>query len=211
MTFRRVFLLLLLAVCLLPGCVSLKREVPRKRMFGLEAGLPSGLRLSAEEGVVFYIRPASLAPPYDSRGFVYRKADGTWESDFHNEFFASPAALLTEQIRRWLAGAHGSVRVVEAGERARATHTLDIRVNALFGDYPEKGVRRAVMEMEFDLYAGGRPAGAAILGRTYRREIPFEETGPDALVGGWNRAFEEILADLVNDLNETGTLSSAGH
>ncbi len=207
MTFRRAFLLLLLAVCLLSGCVSLKREVPRKRMFGLEAGLPSGLQPGAE-GVVFYIRPVSLAPPYDTKSFVYRKADGTWESDFHNEFVASPAALFTEQVRRWLIGAHGSLRVVEADNRARATHTLDIRVNALFGDYPEKGVRRAVLEMEFDVYAGGRPDGAAIFHRTYRREIPFEETGPAALVGGWNRALEEILTALVNDLNEAGTLSS---
>ena len=100
------------------------------------------------------------------------------------------------------------MRVVEADERARATHTLDIRVSALFGDYPKKGVRRAVLEMEFDIYAGGRPDDAALLSRTYRREIPFEETGPIALVGGWNRALEEILTDLVNDLNEAGTLSS---
>ena len=116
--------------------------------------------------------------------------------------------LLTEQVRRWLIGTHGSLRVVEADRRARASHTLDIRVNALFGDYPEKRVRRAVLEMEFDVYAGGRPDGAAIFRRTYRREIPFEETGPAALVGGWNRALEEILTALVNDLKEAGTLSS---
>lgn len=209
MMIRKVFLLSLLAVLIVPGCVSLKREPPRKRMFGLEATRPSGLHLNAD-GVVLQIRTARIALPYDSSGFVYRQGDGTWESDFHNEFFAPPAVLLTEQVRRWLVGAPESLRVVEAGTREKVTHVLHIRVNALFGDYPDEGTRRAVMELEFAIDTAERSAEAVMFERAYRQEIPFEEPGADGLVDGWNRALEGILSDLVNDLNEVGLSAAVG-
>lgn len=203
MNLRTSCLPLLLAFLLLPGCVSLKREPPRKRMFGLEVERPSALRLRAE-GVVLRIRTARIALQYDSRGFVYRRGDGTWESDFHNEFFASPAALMTEQVRRWLVRPPGALRVVGEIDRERATYILSIRVNALFGDYPDEGSRRAVLEMEFAIDAAERSAEAVSFERGYRREIPLEEPGADALVGGWDRALEAILTEFVGDLNDLG-------
>jgi hypothetical protein len=176
-------------------------------MFGLEAVRPSDLRLDAE-GVLLQIRTARVALPYDTRGFVYRGSDGTWQTDFHNEFFATPAVLITEQVRRWLVGLPGALRIVEAGNQERATHILYIRVNALFGDYPDKGSRSAVMELEFALDDAEPSADAVLFERGYRREIPFEEPGADGLVDGWNRALEEILTEMVGDLNAEGLSST---
>jgi len=205
---RKAFLLSLPALLLISGCVSLKREPPRKRMFAIEVERPPALQSSAE-GVVLQIRTARIALPYDGRGFVYRRGDGTWESDFHNEFFAPPAALITEQVRRWLSGPPGALRVVGDVDRDRATHVLFIRVNALFGDYPDEGTRRAVLELEFTIETVERSAGAVLFERGYRREIPFEEPGADALVDGWNRALDAILTEFVGDLNELWS-SAAG-
>lgn len=199
MSLRTAILPSLVVLILFPACVSLKREPPRKRMFGLETVRPSQGRLSAGT-VVLLIRTAHVAAPYDSNGFVYRQADGTWESDFHNEFFAPPAGLITEQVRRWLVGTPGCPRVVEAGTREKLTHILHIRVNALFGDYSDRQARRAVLEMEFAIDAVNRTAEMVVFERAYRREVPFEEPGPDGLIGGWNRSLEEILTELVADL-----------
>lgn len=203
MKWRRAYLPSLLALLVIPGCVSLKREPPRKRMFGLEAVRPVDLRMGAE-GIGLQIRTALIALPYDSRGFVYRMADGTWQEDFHNEFFMPPAVLLTEQVRRFMVGMPGAPRIVEAGTREKATCILYIRVNELFGDYPHKGSRHGVLEMEFAIDAAEPSADVVWFERSYRREIPFEDSGADGLVAAWNTALEEILTELVGDLNAHG-------
>jgi uncharacterized lipoprotein YmbA len=190
---------LLSLLLLAAGCFSLKREPPRKHMYVLDPGSPAGLSSGAEKMVV-RVRPARIAPPYDSKSFVYRLADGTWESDYYNEFFAPPAELLTGQVRRWLAAVPGSWHIIEMGDRESATHTLDIRIHELFADYAQKGTRHAVIDLEFTVRASG-PKSSEFFERRYRREVPFEASGPAALVAAWDGALNGILIDLVNDLN----------
>ena len=199
MRLARPSAMVLVSVTLLAAGCSLKRELPRKHMYLLDAGTPEGLSPGAE-GIVLRVRPARVYPPYDSRSFVYRRVDGTWESDYYHEFFVPPAELLTGQVRRWLAAVSGSWRIVEMGDRESATHTLDVRIHELFADYAQKGTRHAVIDLEFILHGTGSKSPESFE-RRYRREVPFDDSGPAALIAAWNAALRGILSDLVNDLN----------
>ena len=86
------------------GC-SLKRNLPEQRRYALEAPRPEVSDPSAPGDLVIYLRVLRASPLYEGQEFVYRKKDGTFESDFHNQFFALPAQLITGEVRQWLSGA----------------------------------------------------------------------------------------------------------
>lgn len=200
MSARRV-LVALLAAILLAGCFSLKREPPRKSRFAFDVARPA-MPVFTHDAAVLFLRPVRIAHQYDSKGFVYRKKGGTYETDFYNEFFSPPGELFTETIRSWFTGPGLDVRIVDAVDRHLATHTLDVRVNALYGNFSGKNTPRAVLEMEFVLSAPGTGEGEPLFRKEYRRAVPFEEASARALVEGWNTSLEEILTELVTDLRE---------
>ena len=187
------------ALVLSIGCISLKRNPPQKRQFVLDVTRPADLDF-APEGMILQIPTVRMAHLYEGKGFVYRKSDRTFESDFYNEFFASPEELFTEEIRKWFSGTGLSFRVVDASGRYDATHTLDARVNALYGDYSEKKSHRAILTMEFVLYRNGPSGKDAVFRKQYSSAVPFDDATADALIIGWNAALGDILFDLEGDL-----------
>ena len=129
---------------LLAGCFSLKREPPQKNRFGLDVP-PSEELCFTQDGLALYIRPVRVAHLYDGKGFVYRRADGTYETDFYNEFAAPPDELFTEALRSWFSAPGLTLRVVDGIDKHLASLILDVRVNALFADFSEKKSPRSVL------------------------------------------------------------------
>ena len=87
----------------LSGCVNLEKSYPEKRYFILDA--------SREKNVSSHDRRKSLPSAgfvsllnMRARGLFIDLIELSYESDFYNEFFISPASMFTEEIRKQLAG-----------------------------------------------------------------------------------------------------------
>lgn len=187
-----------IALVALSGC-SLKKQYPAKQAFLVEARRSGEARASAASSVL-RVRNLNIAAPFEGKGFIYRKSDLNYESDFYHEFLVSPRALFTEQVRQWL-GASGVFRfALDPASKADATHSLEGNVQVLYGDYRGSASPKAVLMLEFFLTNEQPAASEIVFHKAYRQEIPLENRAPETLAKGWSKALEQILTALEQDL-----------
>ena len=189
---------LLAASFLLFGCVSVERSYPDKHYFVLDISLKESPQDPADTGIL-QMASARVSPRYADRNFVYRRSDTRFESDFYNQFLISPAALVTEELRRELSQAGLFKFVVGSANPLAPTHTMETMVNTLYGDFRDLKAPKAVIEMEFFLTQEASPSGI-VFHKLYQRIVPVQERNPEALVRGWNQGLESISGSLVSDL-----------
>ena len=197
-SIARLFLRSLAASLIFTGCVSIEKSYPDKHYFVLDIALEASTQNPAESGTL-QIASARVSPRYAERNFVYRRSDTRFESDFYNQFLISPGALVAEELRQELSRSGIFKFVVGSANAVAPTHTLETIVNTLYGDFRDLRAPKAVIEMEFFLTQEGSPSGI-VFHKLYHRTVPFSGRNPEALVQGWNRALEAILASLVSDL-----------
>lgn len=190
---------LLSGFVLLSGCVSIEKSYPDKRYFVLDVtrGTPEENPASSR---ILQVPSVRVSPRYADRGFVYRRSDTRFESDFYNQFLVSPSALVTEEVRRKLSGAGIFRYVVGSANPLAPTHTLETMVNTLYGDFRDLNAPKAVIEMEFFLAQEAPTSVGIVFHKVYQQIVPVRERTSEALVRGWNQALEAILISFVRDL-----------
>jgi len=192
---------IVLAILMLDGCVSLTKSNPEKHYYALDAGLQVETYTSLH-GAVLKIRKFRAAPAFEGKELVYRTSDSRYEDDFYNVWLVRPNAMLTQQVLEWLSAAGLFEYVMDSSGPLPATHTLEGRVTALYGDYRSTPAK-AVLGLQFFLIRETSSEPEIFLQREYRKEVELSDTSPDALVNGWNAALRLILSDLDEDLNRS--------
>ena len=197
---RKAFALVALAAAamMLASC-SISRPSPVKRTFLLEPAMPAKVAVARPMSV--RVGAVSVAAPFRGKAFVYRDSDLRYESDYYNEFFVTPAAMLTEATAKALVAANVFRRVVPFGAAADdGDYVLDGFVSELYGDARDAAKPVAVLAMSFYLSPTGVPTPVVIWSREYRQRVPASATTPEALAQAWSAALSAILADLARDL-----------
>ena len=187
------------------GCVNLEKSYPEKRYFILDASRDENIS-SPDTGKALTVRRFRVSPKYEGKGLVYRLEELSYESDFYNEFFISPASMFTEEIRKRLAGSGLFKHVVAPSSLLDSTYILEGAVTALYGDYRVNTVPKAVMEIQFFLLHETDSNPKIIFQSQYHKEEPLNGNTPDALVKSWNEALNQILTEFETDLK--GNLSN---
>jgi len=183
------------------GCVNLERSYPEKRYFVLDASRDEDVTLP-ETGSVLTVRRFRVSPKYEGKGLVYCLKELSYESDFYNEFFISPASMFTEEIRKRLAGSGLFKQVLDPSSLLDSTYVLEGAVTALYGDYRVSTAPKAILEMQFFLLQETDASPKIIFQSQYHKEEPLIGNTPDALVKSWNSALSQILTEFETDLKE---------
>lgn len=179
------------------GC-SLKQAAPIKHSYLVEAKRADPPRPGTEASVL-RVRNVQVNAPFDGRGFVYRRSEYQYHSDFYNEFLVPPRALFTEQIAQWLSTS-GLFKLVEVSGHTDATYGVEGTVSALYGDFRDKQAPKAVLALHFVLRDEQPRSTQAFWAHRYNEEVPLEHSTPEALAAGWSTALQKILAALEKDL-----------
>lgn len=178
------------------GCLDLKKSYPEKRSFVLDVGEPQ--RETRENGtIVIKINKLRVSPLFAGRAMVYRIADLQYESDFYNEWFVAPAALVTQQVHHWLSQISGYQLVGLGMNHLDPTHLLEGTVTEFYGDFRE--APRAVLGLELHLLDAMHDK-QPLYRRTYRQEVPLGDRSSDALAQGLTEALRLALVDIEKDL-----------
>jgi len=188
-------------LCLLSGCIRLASSYPEKRYFLIDISRQEDVSPPATDDVLRVVT-FSVSPQYEGKGFVYRKGDVVYESDFYNEFLISPSDMLTEEVRQWVARSGLFGQVAGLSSHNEPTLFLGGTVTALYGDFSHVSAPKAIMEMEFVLSRDVSAKGEVAFENRCHREIRLDEASPQALVKGWNEALRQILTDLEKDLRD---------
>jgi cholesterol transport system auxiliary component len=194
---RRRAIALLAFAPLVPGC-SFSRPQPAKRRFLLEPPMPeAGTRTQPYS---LRIGSIGVAAPYRDRAMVYRTSDLKFESDFYNEFFVSPAAMIAEATARSLVASRAFARVIPPGVSGdEGDFVLEGFVDALYADGRVAGSAQAEVSIGWFLARVAFPGGVA-WSRSYRERVPIAGTQPEAVADAMNVALGRVLAALARDL-----------
>jgi len=202
---KKILLILIIGIFgLFPfmvGCVNLEKGYPEKRYFILDTSRDTEIS-SPDTGAVLTVCRFRVSPQYEGKGLVYRLEELSYESDFYNEFFVSPASLITEETRKRLAGSGLFKHVVDLASHLDPTYVLEGAVTALYGDYRVNTAPKAVLEMQFFLLNETSTSPKIIYQSQYYKEEPLKGNTPDALVKSWNKALDQILTEFETDLKE---------
>ncbi len=202
---KKVLLIVIIGIFgMLPfmaGCLNLDKAYPEKRYFALEASRDENMS-SPDTGKVLTVRRFRVSPKFEGKGLVYRLGELGYESDFYNEFFISPSPMLTEEIRKRLAGSGLFKQVLLPSSLLDSTYILEGAVTALYGDYRVNTAPKAVMEIQFFLLHEIDNKPKLIFQSQYRKEEPFKTNMPDSLAKSWNSALNQILTEFETDLKE---------
>jgi cholesterol transport system auxiliary component len=200
---KKILLILIIGILgmfpYIVGCVNLERGYPEKRYFILDASRDEDIS-SPDTGKVLTVRRFRVSPKYEGKGLVYRLEELSYESDFYNEFFISPASMFTEEIRKRLAGTGLFKHVIDPSSLLDSTYILEGAVTALYGDYRVNTAPKAVMEIQFFLLHETDSNPKIIFQSQYHKEEPLKGNTPDALVMSWNTALNQILTEFESDL-----------
>ena len=181
------------------GCIDFKRNTPEKRFFILDTNRKEGLSSSRSDATLRILR-FRVSPRFDGKGFVYRKGNMRYDSDYYNEFLISPGLMIAEEANKWLTASGLFQYVIGSSILIEPTFGLEAMVVAMYGDYRDIKAPRAILEIQFFLLKNFSSVPEIVLGNTYHQEIPLKGHSPEALVEAWNQALEHILAEFETDL-----------
>ena len=140
---------------------------------------------------------------FSGSGLAYRVGDSEYESDFYNEFLASPSAMISDTARNWLSRSRLFKRVLDPGSQIDPTHMIEGNITALYGDFRVASSPRATIEMRvFLLEAETGDEPLPVFGKTYTASIGMESDDPEGLVEALGRCLQKILSALEDDLAE---------
>jgi cholesterol transport system auxiliary component len=181
------------------GCFNLNKSYPEKHFFVLSAKRSEKLSVSKSDAIL-RIRRFRVSPGFEGKGFVYRKGNLNYTSDFYNEFFISPAPMIAEEVRKWLTGSGLFRYVISSGSPVEPTMELEGVISALYGDFRNNEAPKAVLEIQFFLVGNISSQPVMVFQKTYREETLIKGNSPDSLVAGWNLDMEHILIQLETNL-----------
>jgi len=196
---RASFVRVPLAILLLASLWGCSRPAPVKQTYLLQT--PAATQVAAAP------RPATLkvgtiavAAPFRGKSMIYRESELKYESDFYNEFFVGPSAMLTEGTSAWLAASGLFKDVLPAAANADGDFVLEGFVSEFYGDYRDAANPAAVLTGKFFLIDNRVFSGIPVWQVELKQRVALTTRSPDALANGLNRAWSAMLADLAREL-----------
>lgn len=184
----------------LASCAAFSRPATPKRTFLLDPVAPPAAAI--RKPLALRVGVVNVASPFRGKAFVYRETELKYDSDFYDEFFVAPTAMLSEATARALVSANVFRRVISPGAAAAddSDYVLDGFVSELYGDAREPAKPVAVLAVTFYLSSATLAVPNVLWSREYRQRVPATGTAPEALAHAWNTALSTVLADLARDL-----------
>ena len=181
------------------GCLQRKAVV--KDTFLLDAR-PDTRSVQKTSESTLAVQPFSIAPEFADKGIVSRTGDNQYESDFYNEYFISPASMITEQTRRWLTESGLSAQVLLPVSSVQAAHVLEGHIQRMVLDIRDAEKPRAEMEVTFFLMEQHKRNRAVRFQKTYSAVQSMESSSFEDYIAAQNRCLHDILTGFERDLAE---------
>ncbi len=182
----------------LVGC-TLSRPSPVKQTYLIQVQ-PTTQKSATPRPLTLKIGSIQVASAFRGRSLVYRLSDLNYESDFYNEYFVSPAAMISEATATWLAASGIFREVLPAGANANGDYVLEGFVSEFYGDDRDKGKPAAVIAAKFFLIDNSRLSGVPVWQTELAQRVPMQSRSPEHVAAALNAALAAMLGDLTAQL-----------
>jgi cholesterol transport system auxiliary component len=192
------FCVALMVVAALSGCRQATSY--NKTQYILDPNRAAEPVMASKDGVL-EVRRFTIDSAFSGKNLLYRTGELEYEADFYHEFLVSPAAMIREATRNWLAQSNLFTRVVDAGGYAEPTYALEANITVFYSDTRDKDAPKAVIELRaFLLKVEGMRDPGILHGKTYTATQESETPAPEGLIAAFNACLQTILGDLEKDL-----------
>lgn len=193
--------LMLGAVLVLGGCVSLEQEYPDKRFFVLTARRTEPRR-SAVAGARLKVQGLRITPRSEGRELVLKTGAEEYRSDYYANWFTEPSALASEATLAWMTDCGLFELVVDGGSSVTGTHSLEGAVTDLHADLTGEPAAVVGLQLVLMVVEHGRPR--PIFHSRERVRVPLAGTTPEAIAEGLNAGLAKALAAFESKLVKRG-------
>jgi len=199
-----LIIIFLIFIEVMTGCAKLERAYPERNFYMLNFSRNSDLKTSIRhKDKILVVNHFSVSPGSIGAEFTYRVGEESYKSDFYNQFFRPPGALISEEVRRWFIDSELFQYVLYSSPSdIKPDYLLDGNINELYGDFREGSKPKAVLGIQCFLTDQQKSPAKIIFYRNYRKEILIGSNSPRDLVQGWNEALTQILTELDRDLSQ---------
>lgn len=197
-TYQITAAIIVLAVVLFSsGCIQ--RDAIVKDTFLLNAQRPCS---SVQEPIapVLMVSPFSIAPAYADKDLVRQVGPHQYESSYYNEYFISPAAMITDQTRNWLTESGLFETVLPPASTANPEIILEGHVRHLRINQQDPSNSTAELGITFILLKHDKRDRVIRYQKTYTATVPAEAKATKGHITAQNAALTQILESLEKDL-----------
>lgn len=193
------------------GCGVPRSSAPSQHTYVLLAERPGQPAASAKtkHNQALRVRAVKISPAFAGREMIYRVSETQFESDFYNQWLVPPAQGVNQSAREWLAKSGLFSTVVDEGSQAGSGLTLEITVNALYGDFRNPTDPKAVLELQAYVLRDTGKQYDVVWKADFSRAEPFAFNRADqqALAASVNKAMGSVMAEMemalaLADLNK---------
>ncbi|MEO8738464.1 MAG: hypothetical protein ABI537_02030 [Casimicrobiaceae bacterium] len=191
--------LLLALIVALAGCGLATRPASMKQTYLLAPTMPTAKSAPAHQ-VTLKVGSIAVGTAFRGRSFVYREEALRYESDFYNEFFIAPSAMLTSDVGAWLAASGIFREVLPGSANVDGDFVLEGLVSEIYGDYRDAAKPAAVLSAKFFLIDNRGLNRVPISQTELRQRVAMTSRSPDALAAAYSKAWAAMLTDLTREL-----------
>jgi cholesterol transport system auxiliary component len=181
------------------GCVDLSRPALAKHYYLLDTS-PKAVDAPPAHASAIRVTGVEVAAPFSERTMVYRLDQDRYESDFYNEYFVAPRAMVTSQLVEWLTVRRVFTTTLPPSSTLDAPYAIEGQVTALYGDLRDKAKTAAVFGMQVFVTESGNPDKRIVLERACVQQVPVPDRSADAMSKGLSQALQQCFVELEADL-----------
>ena len=181
------------------GCVDLSRPALAKHYYLLETS-PKPSDTPPAHASAIRVTGVEVSAPFSERSMVYRLEQERYESDFYNEYFVAPRAMITSKLVEWLTVRRVFATTLPPSSTLDASYAIEGQVTALYGDLRDKAKTAAVFAMQVFVTDMRSAEKSILLERTCAEQVPVPDRSADAVSKGLSQALQRCFAELETDL-----------
>jgi len=181
------------------GCVDLSRPALAKHYYLLETS-PKPPDGPPAHAAAIRVTGVEIAAPFSERALVYRLDQERYESDFYNEYFVAPRAMITSKLVEWLTVRRVFATTLPPSSTLDAPYAIEGQVTALYGDLRDKAKTAAVFGMQVFVTDSSNPDKRIMLQRVCAEQMPVPDRSADAISKGLSQALQQCFAEIEADL-----------
>ena len=191
--------MLSVVLLLTAGCVDLSRPALAKHYYLLDAAPKPADPPPGHDGAI-RVTGIEVSAPFSERSLVYRLDQERYESDFYNEYFVAPRAMISAQLVEWLTVRRVFATTLPPSSSLDAPYSLEGQVTAMYGDLRNKAETEAVFSIQIFVTETISPDRRIVLQRSYSHRVRAPDRSAEAITKGLSQALQQSLGELETDL-----------
>ena len=191
--------MLSVVLLLTAGCVDLSRPALAKHYYLLDAAPKPADPPAGHDGAI-RVTGIEVSAPFSERSLVYRLDQERYESDFYNEYFVAPRAMISAQLVEWLTVRRVFATTLPPSSSLDAPYSLEGQVTAMYGDLRNKAETEAVFSIQIFVTETINPDRRIVLQRNYSHRVRVPDRSAEAITKGLSQVLQQSFVELETDL-----------